>query len=192
MTRDFVVPADPADRPVRRRATVRVLVCDEADRLLLFCDSDPGTGQQWWITPGGGIDDGETELAAVRRELAEETGLQVAPEQVIGPIARRRVWHGYSDQVVDQHDTFFAVRVPRFAVDTSGFTDEELVTVQGSRWWTVAETVASPERVWPALLPDLVDLLERPEDWPVALPTVEESSVAVGADLIAGPDVTYP
>ncbi len=189
MTRDFAVPTDPADRPLRRRATVRVLVVDETDRVLLFCDSDPGTGDRWWITPGGGVDDGETLLDAVRRELAEETGLEVVDAQVLGPIASRRVWHGYSDQVVDQIDTFFAVRVPAFEVDTSGFTEEEQVTVQDSRWWTPAEVAAPREPVWPVLLPDLMALLGRSSEWPLELPTVEESSVSIGADVRRAHDV---
>ncbi|CAM3495555.1 NUDIX domain-containing protein [Nocardioides dubius] len=179
-TRTFEVPDDPARRPLRRRSTVRVLVIDDAGRVLLFRDSDPGTGATWWITPGGGIDEGESELAAVRRELAEETGLEVAAEQVIGPLAARRVWHGYSDVVVDQRDTFYAVRTQAFEIDTSGHTEEEQITLQESRWWSRAE-LADPAGavLWPVDLTAFLDLLASPERWPLSLPDVEESSVPV-------------
>jgi len=102
--RDFVVPDSPAARRQTSRATVRVLVLDRDGRILLFQDSDPGIGASWWITPGGGIDPGETEHETVLRELEEETGLRVTTDDVIGPIARRHVRHGYSDLVVEQDD----------------------------------------------------------------------------------------
>lgn len=181
-TRTFEVPDDPAQRPLRRRSTVRVLVLDDADRVLLFRDSDPGTGASWWITPGGGIDAGESELVAVQRELEEETGLVVQPTQVIGPLAQRRVWHGYSDVVVDQHDTFYAVRTDAFEIDTSGHTEEEKLTLQEARWWSRAELTASAEAgetIWPVDLTAFLDLLTTPDRWPVSLPDVEESSVPV-------------
>jgi len=177
--RDFVVPDSPAARRRVSRATVRVLVLDHEGRILLFQDSDPGAGASWWITPGGGIDPGETEHETVLRELAEETGLQLTTGDVIGPLARRHVRHGYSDQVVEQDDAFYAVRVPAFEIDTAGHTEEEQVTILASRWWTLAEVAASDDEIWPVLLLDLVALLENPDAWPVALDPVEESSVPV-------------
>ena len=177
--RDFVVPDSPTARRQASRATVRVLVLDRDGRILLFQDSDPGIGASWWIMPGGGIDPGETEHETVLRELEEETGLRVSTDDVIGPIARRHVRHGYSDLVVEQDDAFYAVRVPAFEVDTAGHTEEEQVTMLASRWWTQAEVAASDEEIWPVLLLDLVALLDSPDAWPVALDPVEESSVPV-------------
>ncbi len=178
--RDFVLPDSLADRRRTSRSTVRVLVLDPEGRVLLFQDSDPGVGHVWWETPGGGIDPGESEVETVVRELAEETGQRVEPGDVIGPLARRHVMHGYSDIVVDQQDAFYAVRVPAaFEVDTAGHTAEEQVTLLASRWWTVAELSVTDEEHWPANLLELVGLLDTPEAWPVALDPVEESSVPV-------------
>ena len=174
-----MVPADPGDRPLRRRSTVRVLVVDECDRVLLVGDSDPGNGARWWITPGGGIDPGEDEVTAVVRELHEETGLVVAPSDVLGPLARRRVWHGYSDVVVDQHDSFYAVRTRAFEPVPAGLTEEELVTVHGLRWWTTEELRTTEETIWPVRLLDHLTWLVRPPSAPLELPTEEESTVPV-------------
>lgn len=178
--RDYVVPADPAQRRLRVRSTVRVLVLDDRDRVLLLKDSDPGTGDTWWTTPGGGIDPGESEVDAVVRELAEETGLKIAPDAILGPLARRHVWHGYSDQIVDQNDAFYAVRVPAFEVDTSGHTDDELVTLKGDRWWTAAELATATEVIWPVILTELWGLVDQPERWNLTLDDAEESTVLVG------------
>lgn len=195
VVRTFHAPADPRERPLRRRSTVRVLVVDEDERLLLVGDSDPGTGARWWITPGGGIDPGESEIDAVVRELHEETGLVVAEPQIIGPLATRRVWHGYSDVVVDQHDTFYAVRTPAFKPVPADLTEEELVTVHGLRWWSPAEIRDTDEVIWPVDLVDLLALIDGTLLDPVdeallertparevpQLATVEESSVEIGS-----------
>ncbi len=132
----FVVPA-PSDRPHHTRRAVRVLLLDEDDRVLLIEDSDLGLDPvaHWWNTPGGGVDPGETDAEAVVRELHEETGLRVTEADLDGPLLERRVLHGWSDKVVDQDETFWAVRVPAFEVDTSGHTEEERMTVVGLTWW---------------------------------------------------------
>lgn len=182
ISRDFVA-VEPSQRPVVHRRTVRVLVQDPAGRVLLFRDSDPNTGASWWITPGGGIDDGESELDAVVRELAEETGRVVAPGEVHGPLARRHVVHGYSDRIVEQDDAFYAVRTAAFAVATDGYTDEEKVTMLGHRWWRPSDLASSGELIWPAVLPDLLAVVEDEASWPVPIPDAEESSVPVCSRL---------
>ena len=62
---------------LRRRAAA-VIVRD--GRVLMVRERGVGPtgrhdGVEYWTLPGGGIEDGETAEAAVRREVAEETGL---------------------------------------------------------------------------------------------------------------------
>ena len=174
---DLVAPADPADRERLVRTAVRVIMIDERDRVLLFADSDPLLPDfSWWVTPGGGIDPGETELDAAVRELAEETGHVVRTDQLIGPIARRRAVHGYSDQIIDQTEAFYAVRVPPFVVSLAGHTPEEQVTLTDHRWWTRSELDATEDWVWPAELGRLWDLVDQPTAWPLELGTVVAES----------------
>lgn len=150
------VPVAPADRPRRVRRTARVLLIDDRDRILLFADSDPGVpGSRWWITPGGGIDPGESDAGAAVREVEEETGLRISEADLLGPTMRREVVHGYSDVVIEQQDVFYACWVPAFEVSTAGHTEEELLTMADHRWWTRSELAATDEEIWPVLLLEL-------------------------------------
>ena len=150
------VPVPPSERPRRNRRTARVLLIDDRDRVLLFSDSDPGIpGTRWWITPGGGIDPGESDPGAAVRELEEETGLQVTEPDLLGPTMRRAVVHGYSDVVIEQEDVFYACWVPAFEISTAGHTEEELLTMADHRWWTRAELASTDEAIWPAVLLEL-------------------------------------
>jgi 8-oxo-dGTP pyrophosphatase MutT (NUDIX family) len=188
-----LVPVPPEERPLRTRRTVRVLVVEEGDheRVLLFGDSDPGLpGSRWWITPGGGIDPGETELEAAVRELEEESGLRIGPDELLGPLLVRRVVHGYTDVVVDQEDLFYACWVPPFDVSDAGHTPEERITMTDVRWWSRQDLAATEEEIWPAVLLDLWAEAElRREEVEAGEPTrppldggqVEESTVPAAA-----------
>ena len=95
------------------------------------------------MTPGGGVDPGETEEQAAIREVAEETGYVLGEEDLIGPIASRHVVHGYSDQVIEQDEAFYLAMVSPFEVDISAHTEEERLTLQSHRWWSHDE-LATP------------------------------------------------
>ncbi len=55
------------------RQTVRAAVVDEQGRILLLRYRDEFS--EWWVTPGGGREEGETDEQTLRRELEEEVGL---------------------------------------------------------------------------------------------------------------------
>jgi len=63
------------------RENVRALVLDDAGRALLLRYGD-GYGD-WWVTPGGGREPGESDEQVLRRELREEIGLE---QFDIGPL----------------------------------------------------------------------------------------------------------
>lgn len=178
-TRDFT-PVPPHARPRRSRRAVRVIVTDGAS-VLVWVDTDPGLpGSRWYVTPGGGIDPGESSVDAAVRELWEETGLRVAASDLSGPVMRRVVVHGYSDQILDQSEEFYVLRTPRFTPDIAGHTPDEQLTLQGHVWLAFDDLEDADAPVWPEVLADVVALASQPDAWPWDLGVVEESSVPVG------------
>ena len=56
------------------RPAARVVLIDPSDRVLLF--RVDWRGKRLWITPGGGLEAGESFEDAARREMFEETGIR--------------------------------------------------------------------------------------------------------------------
>jgi 8-oxo-dGTP pyrophosphatase MutT (NUDIX family) len=164
---------------------MRVLLVDDSGRLLLFRDSDLGLSPvpRWWITPGGGVDPGESDRQAAIREIQEETGMALDDADLLGPVATRHVLHGYSDIVTEQDEVFWLVRADAFEIDTSGHTEVEQLTMTAHRWWSRAELEQTGEELWPRDVLAIwrhADLLAADSTTaPLDLGVVEESTVPV-------------
>ncbi|MGH3660515.1 MAG: NUDIX hydrolase [Micromonosporaceae bacterium] len=153
----------PADLPVVERSAVRLVVLDSDDRILLFFTNDIGNPDlgTWWELPGGGIDPGETYLQAAVRELREETGIVITPDQV-GPASwRRSATYRYRRERRLQHEVVATARLsgPGPDIDESGRFEYEKLDYTDFRWWPVAEVIDSGERFYPGRLPALLPRL---------------------------------
>lgn len=142
--------------PVRRTGG-RIVLLDGEGRVLLIHEhiDDGGTH---WITPGGGVENGEDVRAAALREAWEETGLRLElPAEAPEVFVQHRRW-SYAGVVYDQTDHFFTASVPTgTAIAAAAATEMEKQTVLGERWWSVAELqAATTERFEPPELADLV------------------------------------
>jgi 8-oxo-dGTP diphosphatase len=67
----------------RRRVRYQAAIMREDAILLLRAIDHIGDGKEFWLLPGGGILPGETDEACVRREVREETALEVAVERLL-------------------------------------------------------------------------------------------------------------
>ncbi len=80
------------------RQAVCVIVHDERVRRILTVHyaNDSWAPTPVWTVPGGKVEEGERLDAAAARELLEETGLRVAPEQLrlVHTIQVREGWDG--------------------------------------------------------------------------------------------------
>jgi ADP-ribose pyrophosphatase YjhB (NUDIX family) len=145
--------------PLRR--TVRIVLLNEADELLLMCMDDPEIrsigslyGGHFWTLIGGEIEVNETLLDAAARELFEET--DIGPHDVeFGPV----VWQGDLDLIlhgVPAHieQQFIVARTLEKTTSLANLTPSETVAVRQLAWFSLPSIVSSAERIYPVLLPD--------------------------------------
>jgi 8-oxo-dGTP pyrophosphatase MutT (NUDIX family) len=135
------MPIYGAGMDLNLRCSARAIILDEDDRILLCRfvfphPAAPGPAKAVWAAPGGGIEPGEDRLTALRRELREETGLEINADPP-------HVWHqvvvaadhapGYDGIVND----YFLIRTNHFE-PRGELTDDQLAQAENLaafRWW---------------------------------------------------------
>jgi ADP-ribose pyrophosphatase YjhB (NUDIX family) len=75
-----MTPADDRRYPKRPLVGVGALIFNRGRILMAQRGKEPLKG--WWSLPGGALEIGESLDAAVRREVLEETGLEIEPVRV--------------------------------------------------------------------------------------------------------------
>ena len=150
------------------RTSCRSLVFN-ADGLVLLAQHRVSEGTVW-VGPGGGVEDGETLVEALERELTEETGLVL-----VDPAAPALVWtqehefpemepHGYSGVI----GHFFVAPLSAFTREAGSPADAHEHPYEDGmldmRWWSLDEvqeahrrSVLFSPREFPRLMRDLLD-----------------------------------
>jgi putative acetyltransferase len=147
---NFVMEKElPLLTPVKRKST-RALLLTPENEVLLMKIVNPTGGWEGWIMPGGGIEEGESEEEALRRELHEELGMRCEGGE-------KKVWvrtheFPWGDKILHQEEAIFLVRCRKFSPKPlDALLDTEMRDVE-FRWWPAREIEKSAERFAPRRL----------------------------------------
>ncbi|MBC8115964.1 MAG: NUDIX domain-containing protein [Candidatus Saccharimonas sp.] len=135
-----------------QRQGVRAILLTPEQEVLLLRIRPPECGDWFWITPGGGLEPGETAESGLRRELKEELGLE---HFLLGPLVWRRqhTWD-WAGKRICQREEYHVVHVARFEPVMSDSI--EIQILDRFRWWPVAELAHATERLTPLSLAEIV------------------------------------
>lgn len=140
---DYTVKPGETTHPYQRLSTYAVVFARVAEVECLLLTSFSAPGSTLWGLPGGGVDHGEDPLAAVHREVWEETGQRI--EEVVAHAVDTDHWVGRapSGRFEDYHPVrlIYTARCPQpsepVVHDVGGST-------ASARWIPVATWESGP------------------------------------------------
>ena len=149
---------DAADGPITyNRQAARAIMRNDKGQVAVMYFTQAGS----YKLPGGGIDEGEDILAALHRELHEETGYEVMDVQELGIVTENRYYCG-----MYQVSYCFTVRAAEF-VGTK-LTEKERLQGMELRW---------------------ADTIDQAIEWISNSDTVDEEDSAIGLTMMKSRDI---
>lgn len=136
---------------MRQRNSARLLITNADGAILLFRfvhKSGTLAGQDYWATPGGGVEDGESFHDTAVRELREETGIL---RMTLGePLATREFTLQLPDgEYVHACERYYRVTSDGDALSAAGRSPQEVSVIAEHRWWSMDQLTQTSDTVWP-------------------------------------------
>lgn len=134
---------------LNKRRSARVILRSPAGEVLLieFVTLRASGNFRFWATPGGEVEDDESDIAAAGRELREELGLDLELE---GPVHFVSSEFEHNGTLTSNTDVFFTARCPREAPRLDPPTEQERAVMRRIQWWTLDEIAHSEATVFPS------------------------------------------
>lgn len=144
---------------MKQRPSSRILIINPLNEVLLFnftFDVGPLIGQDFWATPGGGLENDETYRQAAQRELFEETGIMI---DVGNQVAQRDAnFKTPTGETVFADERYFLVRVPNNIINNSMHSELERRHMTMHHWWPIDNLKTISQTFYPE---NLISMLER-------------------------------
>lgn len=159
------------DDQLPKRPTVRVVLLDPANRILLMKGRLPSAkdGPGAWFTVGGGVEPGETYVEAAAREIREETGIV---DFTLGSVVWLRQGVMRLPEPTLLVEQYILARCEAAEPVRDGWNALEKELIDDIRWWTQAELAMTTDAVFPPGLAERVagliagDLPDEPVEIP--------------------------
>lgn len=138
-------------RIIERRIVGSLLVSKDEHILLGY--KDPKWGGRYsdcWVLPGGGVDEDESDLEALYREIKEEVGLDITPfESVLiddSLTGENETIHNVTGEPVTFKMQFldYLTKIPKDAKDIPATANDDLAKVEWIPFAKLAEYTLSP------------------------------------------------
>jgi ADP-ribose pyrophosphatase YjhB (NUDIX family) len=155
------------------RLSVKLLLLDEENHVLLIHAKDPHTREECWYPVGGGVELGETLQQAASREAREETGLKALPEG--SPVWTRDHTYRFNGRVMEVHEEWLLHSVQRFDPAPAHLSDYEARSILGFRWWRVEDLMQTADTVYPPRLGQRLSTLLQDGIPPVQIDITEDA-----------------
>lgn len=145
-------------KPYQSRKSARAIFLTKENEVLLMKIGNKTSKWQGWITPGGGIEFGESEEDALIREIREELGIEVSGNKT--KVWKRVHCFAWNDKMIDQEEVFFLINTEKFIPkSTMDLNETELLDFQRFKWWKVSDIKISSEQFAPTKIGECVSLL---------------------------------
>lgn len=142
---------------IRKRASALLISADNRLFLFKFEFAFLDHGKTFWVTPGGGVNEGESFKQGLRRELYEELGLDVTVTEPYAFFRKMPFTHKSGEEFISD-ERFFVVKVPDENVIFSNMSAVEKKLTKEGKWWSVDDIRSSSEEFF---ADDLDSILEN-------------------------------
>lgn len=141
------------------RKSSRAIVLNKQNQIFLFRYTFDFFAEQEsiWITPGGGLDDGESFEEALKRELFEELGIELT-EPASFVFYRNPRYELKNGETVQSEERFYLVCLDETEFSYTNWTESENKRMTAGKWWSAEEIKATGEKFFSE---DILEILER-------------------------------
>ncbi|MBO5177505.1 MAG: NUDIX domain-containing protein [Lachnospiraceae bacterium] len=128
------------------RKSARAIVINSKNQMFLFqyMFDYLEDSKAIWITPGGSLEEGESFVDALKREVYEELGVQLTKE-CPEVYYRNPIYTLKNGEKVQSVEKFFLVVLEEKSFSFDHWTESEKKRMRAGKWWSVDEIEKSED-----------------------------------------------